>query len=112
MKIILLIFFYQFLFSMSDIIGRKSMRLTGKSYLNLIKRPWIIGYMLLRVVAVSLMLYVFYNMYVGRAVVCSAGMSLLISAIIGSLYLKEKISKNSILALTLIIVALFLQGWR
>ena len=112
MKIILIIFCYQLFFSISDIIGRQNMRIAGQSYLNLIKRPWIIAYLLLRVAAVSLMLYVFYNMYVGRAVVCSASMSLLISAVIGSVYLKEKISKKSILALAFIVTALILQGWR
>lgn len=112
MKILFIIFFYQLLFSVSDILGRKNMKIAGQSYLSLIKRPWIIFYLSIRVVAVSLMLYVFYQMYVGRAVLCSAGMSLLISAVIGSLYLKEKISKKSLLALALIICALFIEGWR
>lgn len=112
MKIILIIFFYQLLFSISDIMGRKNMKLPGKSYLSLIGKPWLIFYLSIRVIAVSIMLYVFYNMYVGRAIVCCAGISLLISAIIGSLYLKEKISKKSLLAVSFIIIALFLQGWR
>ena len=112
MKIISLIFFYQLLFSISDIIGRKNMKLTGKSYFYLIKKPWLISYISMRVIAVSLMLYVFYNVYVGRAVVCSAGMSLIISALIGSIFLKEKISNKSFIAVSLIVVALILQGWR
>lgn len=112
MEIILIIFLYQLFFSISDIMGRKNMKLSGKSYLYLIAKPWIINYLLLRIIAISLMLYVFYNMYVGRAIVCSSGLSLLISAIIGSLYLKEKISKKYLLALMLIIIAVFLQGWR
>ena len=93
-------------------MGRKNMKFAGQSYLCLIKKPWLICYLSIRVVAVSLMLYVFYNMYVGRAVLCSAGMSLLISAVIGSLYLKEKISKTSVLALIFIIAALVIEGWR
>lgn len=112
MKLLLIIFFYQLLFSISDIMGRKNMKQPGQSYLSLLKKPWLIAYLSIRVVAVSTMLYVFYNMYVGRAIVCSAAMALLISAIIGSLYLKEKISKKSLCALAFILVAIILQGWR
>ena len=112
MEIILIIFCYQLLFSISDILGRKNMKIAGQSYFELLQRPWLIFYLSVRVVAVSLMLYVFYHMYVGRAVVCSAGMSLLISAIIGSLYLKEKICKKTLFALALIMTAIVLQGWR
>lgn len=112
MEIILIIFFYQLLFSISDIMGRKNMKSVDESYWRLIRKPWLIIYLSLRVVAVSLMLYVFYNMYVGRAVVCSASMALLISAVIGSMYLKEKVSVKSKLAMTLIVIALMLQGWR
>ena len=112
MKIIFIIFLFQLIFSISDIMGRQNMKLAGESYWNLIKRRWLIVYLSIRVIAVYLMLYVFYNMYVGRAIVCSAGMSLLISAVIGSLYLKEKVSKKSFVALGLIIVAIVLQGWR
>ena len=112
MNIIIIIFLFQLLFSIGDIMGRKNMKQQARNYWYLIKKPWLIIYLSLRIMAVSLMLYVFYNMYVGRAVVCSAGMALLISAVIGSLYLKEKISPRSYLALSFIVIALVLQGWR
>lgn len=82
------------------------------SYWRLITKSWLVRYILLRIFAIAGMLYVYYSMYIGRASVCSAGISLLITSILGSLYLKEKISKKSLFALTLIIIALVLQGWH
>ena len=112
MHIIPVIFFSQFLFSLSDIIGRKNMRKRRASYWALVMKPWLLLYLAVRVMAISLMLYVYYSMYVGRASVCSAALSLLIAALIGSVYLKEKISKKSLIGLLFIMIALILQGWR
>lgn len=112
MSIIPIIFFSQFLFSLSDIIGRKNMRKSGDGYWTLIARPWLLFYVAIRVLAVSLMLYVYYSMYIGRASVCSTAISLLISALIGSVYLKEKISSKSLIGLLFVFAALILQGWR
>ena len=112
MSIIPFIFFSQLLFSISDIIGRKNMKERGVGYWSLIMRPWLLLYLLVRVGAISLMLYVYFGMYVGRASVCSAAIALLITALIGSLYLKEKSSIKSLIGLILIVIALVLQGWR
>ena len=112
MNIIVFIFASQLLFSISNILGRQHMKASNVSYWRLLARSWIVGYLSIRVVAIFLNLYVFYSMYISRASICSSCISLLFSAVIGSLYLKEKITKYSLFALMLIVIALILQGWH
>ncbi len=101
----------QLFYSTSDILARKELA-KSHSYWKTIRGAWIISYVGLGLSGVFINLYVYHLMYMGRAMIFKSCLALLLSAVIGSLFLHEKITLKQSIALLLVVGAIIIQGMR
>ncbi len=111
MVLYIYILFLQICFSLADILARKYLA-HKRNFWHSLSGTWMISYTGFTLLGVFVLLYVYHSMYLGRAMILKSCLSLFLSALVGSLYLKEKITLKQICALCLIIGAIFLQGTR
>lgn len=101
----------QIFYSASDILARKELA-KSRSFWKTITGAWFVPYLGLNVIGLLLNLYVYHLMYMGRAIIFKSCLALLLSAVIGSFFLHEKITLKQTIALLLVIGAIFIQGGR
>jgi len=107
--LILLVVLMQCFFSAGDILARKNMKKEG-AYWDLIRRPWIVGFIILQCCAVGTFFYLLHSYNLSKVAVLSASMTMFLSVICGSLYLKEKIEFKQLIAVAIVFVVIVLQG--
>lgn len=101
----------QICYSVSDILARKELA-KSRSYWKTLRGRWIIPYVVLGLTGVFIHLYVYHLMYMGRAMIFKSCLALILSAVVGSLFLHEKMTLKQGVALLLVFGAIFIQGMR
>jgi drug/metabolite transporter (DMT)-like permease len=97
----------QILFTTGDILARSNLSKTGfhlSSFLHL----WFVAYVLLRTVATGIQLWVLSHVQIGRVMGLFGATSIVISSLIGVLWLKEIISLTSYVGISLAVIAIFI----
>ena len=101
----------QCLFTLSDVMGRTYMARYGfkaASFLSL----WYLIYMLVRQVATFGQLYVFASIQLGKTMALFGAVSIVLSNIVGLLYLGEKLPFQSYLGVLMAILAFLIMAFR
>lgn len=101
----------QICYSVSDILARKEF-VKSRSYWKTLRGRWIIPYVVLGLTGVFIHLYVYHLMYMGRTMIFKSCLALILSAVVGSLFLHEKMTLKQGVALLLVFGAIFIQGMR
>lgn len=101
----------QLLFTVSDLLGRSNMPKTGFTLAAFLS-GWFLVYTLIRVVATFGQLFVLAHVEVGRAAAIFGASSIIASNILGWLVLKEVLTVNAYIGITLAIIAFFILAFR
>lgn len=101
----------QLLFTVSDLLGRLNMVKTGFT-LDAFLSGWFLAYTLIRIVATFGQLYVLSQVEVGRTVAIFGAGSIVASNVLGWLVLKEVLTLNAYIGVTLAIIAFFILAFR
>jgi uncharacterized membrane protein len=101
----------QCLYTLSDVMGRAYMARDGfklSTFLSL----WFLAYMLIRQLATFGQVYVFANIQLGKTMAMFGATSIVLSNVIGLLYLGEKLSSVSYVGICLAILAFIIMGFK
>ena len=101
----------QCLFTVSDVMGRSYMARHGFKLSTFISL-WFLVYTLVRQTATFGQGYVFANISLGKTMAMFGAVSIVLSNLIGLLYLGEKISSVSYLGICLAILAFIVMGFK
>jgi len=101
----------QCLFTISDVIGRTYMARHGFTWSTFISL-WFLTYTLVRQMATFGLLYIFANFSMGKTITMIGAASIVLSNLIGLLYLGEQISSLAYLGICLAIIAFIVMGIR
>ncbi len=101
----------QCLFTLSDVMGRTYMARYGFRLSTFISL-WFVVYMLVRQLATFGQIYIFANIQLGRTMAMFGAVSIVLSNVIGLLYLGEKISPVSYFGICLAILAFIVMGFK
>jgi len=110
-KPILILIGTQCLFTLSDVMGRTYMARYGFRLSTFIS-IWFVGYMLIRQIATFGQVYVFANIQLGKTMAMFGAVSIVLSNVIGLLYLGEKLSPVSYFGICLAILAFLIMGFK
>jgi len=97
----------QLLYTASDFIGRSVMKERGFTPATFLD-GWFIAYVLLRVLATTGLLYTFSQLPLGKTIILFSVASVLLSNVLGLLFLQEALSPTMYLSLLLALGALLL----
>jgi len=101
----------QCLYTLSDVMGRTYMARDGfkvSTFLSL----WFLVYLLIRQLATFGQVYVFANIELGKTMAMFGAVSIVLSNIIGLLFLGEKLSPVSYAGICLAILAFIIMGFK
>ena len=101
----------QCLLTISDVIGRTYMARYGFQWSSFFSF-WFLGYTLVRQMATFGLLYIFANFSMGKTITMIGAASIVLSNLIGLLYLGEQISSLAYLGICLAILAFIVMGFR
>lgn len=110
-KPVLILIGTQCLFTLSDVMGRRYMAQYGFRLFTFISL-WFMGYMLVRQLATIGQAYVFANIQLGKTMAMFGAVSIVLSNVIGLLYLGEKLSPVSYFGICLAILAFLIMGFK
>jgi len=101
----------QCLYTLTDVMGRTYMARDGfkvSTFLSL----WFLVYLLIRQLATFGQVYVFANIELGKTMAMFGAVSIVLSNIIGLLYLGEKLSPVSYFGICLAILSFLIMGFK
>ncbi len=101
----------QCLFTLSDVMGRTYMARYGFR-LSTFVSLWFVLYLLVRQLATFGQAYVFANIQLGRTMAMFGAVSIVLSNLVGFLYLGERISPVSYAGICLAILAFIVIGFK
>jgi hypothetical protein len=94
----------QLFFTTSDLIARYNMTKLGFQFSTFFSL-WFLGYFLIRTIAMFGQLYVFSNIQLGKTMGLFGAVSIILSNALGFLLLKEILTPESYIGITLAIIA-------
>jgi hypothetical protein len=101
----------QCLFTLSDVMGRTYMARHGFRWSTFISL-WFLAYTLVRQLATFGQVYIFANIQLGKTMAMFGAVSIVLSNVVGLLYLGEKISPVSYFGIFLAILAFIVMGFK
>ena len=101
----------QCLFTLSDVMGRTYMARYGFRLSTFISL-WFLAYTLVRQLATFGQVYIFANIQLGKTMAMFGAVSIVLSNVVGLLYLGEKISPVSYFGIFLAILAFIVMGFK
>ena len=110
-KPVLILVGTQCLFTLSDVMGRTYMARYGFRLSTFISL-WFVVYLVVRQLATFGQVYVFANIQLGRTMAMFGAVSIVLSNLIGLLYLGERISPISYVGICLAILAFIVIGFK
>lgn len=111
MNLVAVLIVTQLLFTVSDVLARQQLHRHGfnlGSFLNL----WFAVYVMIRIIATGGQLYVLSNVKVGQTMALFGAVSIVLSNVIGFLWLRETLSLVTYLGIILAIFAFLLLAVR
>lgn len=103
-KILTLLVLSQILFSVSDLLARANMPLYGFHATAFLK-PWFAGYIVVRIVAVTCMLYVYTTVELGKTRAIFGAVSIVLANALGFWMLNESLSYREYAGVALAVAA-------
>ena len=101
----------QCLFTLSDVMGRTYMVRYGFKLSTFISL-WFLVYTLVRQLATLGQVYIFANIQLGKTMAMFGAVSIVLSNVIGLLYLGERISSVSYFGISLAVLAFIVMGFK
>ncbi|MBW7907662.1 MAG: hypothetical protein H3C50_01910 [Kiritimatiellae bacterium] len=101
----------QLLFTLSDFMGRFYMRRNGLDW-SILSSGWFWGYQAIRQVATVGQLYVFAYVPLGKTMALFGATSIVLSNVLGFLFLKEVLSPVAYGGVALAVVAILVMAFR
>lgn len=101
----------QVIYTISDFMGRYFMKKYGFN-LAMVTSGWFWGYQAIRQVAMFGQLYVFANVPLGKAMALYGAASIILSNILGILFLKEVLSPLAYGGVALAVLAILVMAFR
>ena len=101
----------QLIYTGSDFMGRYFMSREGFT-LGILTTAWFWAYQLIRQVAMFGQLYVFANIPLGKTMALLGALSIVLSNVLGFLFLKEVLTGPAYLGVSLAVVAFLLMAFR
>ena len=101
----------QVLFTGSDLFGRYVMNRPG-DFFGILLKPWMVGYVLLRLVASLGQLYVFSKVEVGKTMAIFGAVSIVLANVLGYLLLKEALSASVYVGVSFAIFGFLILAFR
>jgi len=101
----------QLVYSISDFMGRYYMTKHGFHTASFLM-PWFLWYQLIRQVAMFGQLYVFAVMPLGKTMALLGATSIVISNVLGFLFLKEMLSPVAYIGVMMAVIAILIMAFR
>lgn len=101
----------QLVYSISDFMGRYYMTKHGFHAASFFM-PWFLWYQIIRQVAMFGQLYIFAVMPLGKTMAMMGATSIVISNVLGFLFLKELLSPIAYVGVTLAVIAILIMAFR
>ena len=101
----------QLVYSISDFMGRYYMVKHGFHAASFFM-PWFLWYQVIRQIAMFGQLYIFAVMPLGKTMAMMGAASIVISNILGILFLKEMLSPLAYIGVTLAVIAILIMAFR
>ena len=110
-KVLSILIGTQLVYSLSDFMGRKYMSLQGFHWSTFFT-GWFLVYFIIRQLAMFGQLYVFAHIPLGKTMAMLAAASILLSNLLGVLFLKEVLSGWGYVGVSLAILAILIMAFR
>jgi len=101
----------QLVYSVSDFMGRYYMVKHGFHVASFLM-PWFLWYQIIRQIAMFGQLYIFAVMPLGKTMAMMGAASIVISNVLGFLFLKEMLSPIAYVGVTLAVIAILIMAFR
>lgn len=101
----------QLVYSLSDFMGRYYMARHGFRLATFFT-SWFLLYFIIRQVAMFGQLYIFAYIPLGKSMALLAATSIILSNMLGLLFLKEVLSLSGYIGVTLAVCAVLIMAWR
>lgn len=110
-NVLLVLIGMQLVYSISDFMGRYYMVKHGFHAASFFM-PWFLWYQIIRQVAMFGQLYVFAVVPLGKTMAMMGAASIVISNVLGFLFLKEMLSPIAYVGVTLAVIAILIMAFR